>query len=225
MSGRLRTPASKRRAPKRDTYHHGGLREALMSAALVAIERDGIASVSLRELARDLGVSHGAPAHHFQDRTGLFTALAAAGFDRLREQMEQAVAVAADTPAAKLSATGRAYVLFAAENRGYFEVMFHPGLLRPGDAAFEASRDKASHVLQEAIAAVRAGGRASSRKRKTKGGDRKPGPDVEWLKAWSVAHGLASLWLTGNIPPALAPDGIEALVQEVFQAAASANAG
>jgi AcrR family transcriptional regulator len=216
VTARVRIAKSNRtRVPQRETYHHGDLREALMSAALAAVARDGVASVSLRELARDLGVSHGAPAHHFQDRAGLFTALAAAGFERLHAELAQAVAAAVDAPDARLNAAGRAYVLFAAANPAYFEVMFHPKLLRQSDPELGASRRKASRVLQDAIAAVQTG----SKRRDTSRGRAQPF-DIATLNAWSIAHGLASLWLTGNITKSMAPEGIEALTRQVFKSEA-----
>ncbi len=199
----------RKRAPRRSTYHHGDLREAVMTAALAAIARDGVASVSLRELARELGVSHSAPAHHFPDRIALFTALAAAGFDGLYARMSQAVGAAANTPAARLSAAGQGYVLFAAENAACFEVMFHPKLLRNDDPALVTARNNASSVLQEAISAVQSTG-------KRKGKQQTLAFDVLTLHAWSVAHGLASLWLAGNITPEMWGDTIEELSSRMF---------
>jgi AcrR family transcriptional regulator len=204
----------RKRAAHRDTYHHGGLRDALMDAALEAIARDGITAVSLRELARDLGVSHSAPGHHFPDRTSLFTALAARGFERLHHALADAVAAATKSPAARLSAAGRAYVLFAAANPAYFEVMFHPTLLRHDDQELVAARDNASLVLQEAIAAVEGDKKSESRRAST---GRRPLFTIATLHAWSVAHGLASLWLTGNITKEMAPQGIDALTRAMFK--------
>lgn len=198
----------RKRAPRRSTYHHGDLREAIMAAALAAIARNGVASVSLRELARELGVSHSAPAHHFPDRIALFTALAAAGFDGLHARMSQAISAAANTPAARLSAAGQGYVLFAAENAACFEVMFHPKLLRNDDPELATARDNASRVLQEAISAVQHTGK--------KKGKHTRAFDVLTLHAWSVAHGLASLWLAGNITQEMWSDSIEELSKRMF---------
>ena len=204
----------RKRAATRTTYHHGGLRDALMNAALDAVARDGTQAVSLRELARELGVSHSAPGHHFPDRTSLFTALAAEGFARLHTALAEGVAAAANTPVARLNAAGRAYVLFAAENPAYFEVMFHPKLLRQDDPALEISRDNASRVLQEAIAALQGG---NKRGKLQSAPVRGMSLDIPVLHAWSVAHGLASLWLNGNITTEMAPAGIEALTRRMFK--------
>ena len=67
----------------RQTYHHGDLRAAILTEAARLVAERGADGVSLRELAREAGVSHAAPAHHFTDRRGLFTALAAQGFGLL----------------------------------------------------------------------------------------------------------------------------------------------
>ena len=63
-------------------YHHGELRRALIDAALAVIERDGVSALSLRDLARRLGVSHAAPAHHFADKAALLVEIAREGYER-----------------------------------------------------------------------------------------------------------------------------------------------
>src|SRR3954451_6173243 len=62
------------------SYHHGNLRRVLLDTALEAIATDGVAALSLRDVARRAGVSHAAPAHHFGDKRGLLTAIAIEGF-------------------------------------------------------------------------------------------------------------------------------------------------
>src|SRR3981189_2667873 len=77
-------------------YHHGALRDALLKAAETVLERDGLAGLTLRAVAREAGVSHAAPTHHFGDLTGLVSELAAIGFPRFYAPM--AVAGAAEGP-------------------------------------------------------------------------------------------------------------------------------
>src|SRR5262245_42944303 len=72
------------------TYHHGDLRAAILDEAARLVAERGADRVSLRELAREAGVSHAAPAHHFTDRRGLFTALAAQGFELLAAALTDA---------------------------------------------------------------------------------------------------------------------------------------
>jgi len=205
-------------ARRRSPYHHGDLRDAVMNGALEAIAREGVEAISLREIARDIGVSHGAPAHHFGDRLGLFTALAVAGLKRLRQDLIRAVASAGTDPMERLAAAGRAYVIFAAENPAYFEVMFHPKLLRTDDAELLACRTAATDVLREALAAAhdaKAGQEDSSSRDQQLG--------VAALRAWSAAHGLATLWLSGNIPDAAAEGGIEVLAARVLTSQVGRN--
>ena len=74
-------PAVRRSRSTEDTpYHHGALRDALLQAAERILERDGLAGLTLRAVAREAGVSHAAPTHHFGDLTGLLSELAAIGF-------------------------------------------------------------------------------------------------------------------------------------------------
>src|ERR1700704_3323273 len=84
-------PAVRRRRASGDTpYHHGDLREALLQAAERVLERDGLAGLTLRAVAREAGVSHAAPTHHFGDLTGLVSELAAIGFRMFNAAMDAA---------------------------------------------------------------------------------------------------------------------------------------
>ncbi|WP_395245863.1 TetR/AcrR family transcriptional regulator [Agromyces sp. MMS24-K17] len=162
-------------------YHHGRLRETLIDAAITAIEEEGVDRLSLRDLARRVGVSHAAPAHHFGDRTGLFTAIAADGFDRLADVLEAS--------GGDFVEAGVAYVGFATAERGRFEVMYRRELLRDDDAALVAARDRAGDVLRA-------------------GADGEPGDArANALAAWSIVHGFATLWNAGAIdaPAGTAP--------------------
>jgi AcrR family transcriptional regulator len=158
-------------------YHHGNLRAALLAAAAAEIAEVGTAAMSLRRVAGRAGVSHTAAAHHFGDKRGLLTALAAEGHRALAE------ALAAARPGGRL-ALGEAYLRFAHDHRPWFEVMFRPELLRTDDPELvEASRSSFGEL------------RATSR---TGGGT---GDDLAY-GAWGLVHGLAVLWLSGNLPVA-----------------------
>jgi AcrR family transcriptional regulator len=167
------------------TYHHGDLRRALLAAAVEAIEQDGPAALSLRSLARRAGVSHAAPAHHFGDKAGLLTVLAAEGYDLLAD----AVSAAGD----EIVEAGVAYVRFAVEHRAHFEVMFQPGLYHRDDPELVAASGRADQSLKDALAAL-------------------PDPPAAEeslatrLAAWSIVHGFAGLWLSGALPAGLDDD-------------------
>ncbi|MFF8291105.1 TetR/AcrR family transcriptional regulator [Streptomyces sp. NPDC016309] len=158
----------------RRAYHHGDLRRAVLTAALDVIASDGPAALSLRDLARRAGVSHAAPAHHFKDRAGLLTAIAAEGFDLL---------AAALADAADLTDAGVRYVRFARDHPAHFAVMFQPGLHRPEDPDLLAARTRAGDRLREAVSEV-AG---------------QDDPRLAGVAAWSLAHGFATLLLTHNL--------------------------
>lgn len=104
-------------------YHHGDLRSALLATAERTLRDKGAAALSLRELAREIGVSHAAPGRHFKDKQSLLDALALAGFGRMAETLE-----AADDPALplepRLTALARAYLGFALDNAALLELMY-----------------------------------------------------------------------------------------------------
>lgn len=174
------------------TYHHGDLRRAILSAALDVIATNGPAALSLRDLARRAGVSHAAPAHHFKDRTGLLTAMAAEGYALFAD----ALAGAPD-----LRERGVAYVRFAATHPAHFQVMFQPDLYRTDDSDLLAAKARATEALRAGVSDLPPDGRGED--------DRLAG-----VAAWSLAHGFATLLLSGNLADAMEGRGPE----EVFRA-------
>jgi AcrR family transcriptional regulator len=184
-------PASKDARP----YHHGDLPRVLLDAAVQAIAEVGPAAVSLRELARRAGVSHAAPAYHFGDKAGLLTAVAADGFERLAATLREAY----QTTGSFLE-VGVAYVRFAVTHRAHFEVMFRPELYHTDDPELVRARDAARALLYPPVA---------------EGANRPDGDDVRAaVAAWSLVHGLATLWLNHNLPPQLGDDP-EQITREV----------
>jgi AcrR family transcriptional regulator len=162
------------------TYHHGDLRSALVEAGLQHLETGGAADISLRQLAREVGVSATAVYRHFPDKKALLAALANAGITQLGEAQRHASEKAGGGPAG-FAATGRAYVRFALANPALFRLTFthgdHAG--SPTSSSDEPSRMLRSYSQQFG------------------------GADAErlTLQAWAVAHGLAMLMLDGRLPP------------------------
>ncbi|MFB7999332.1 TetR/AcrR family transcriptional regulator [Streptomyces sp. NPDC056002] len=179
---------------KSSSYHHGDLRHAVLTAALDVIAAEGPGALSLRDLARRAGVSHAAPAHHFKDRTGLLTAIAAEGFELLAD----ALADAAD-----LRERGVRYVRFGVEHPAHFQVMFRPDLLRGDDAALLAARTRAGAELQAGVAEVPTSGRGEDTR-------------LAGIAAWSLAHGFTTLLLGENLREPVA----ERDPEDVFRALA-----
>ncbi|BCY08578.1 TetR/AcrR family transcriptional regulator [Actinoplanes sp. L3-i22] len=169
-------------------YHHGNLRRVMLDAALQAIGESGPTGWSLRELARRAGVSHTAPAHHFGDKTGLLTAVAAEGFELFAAALEDVGGAAeSENAGGDFLQVGVAYVRFAVTHRAHFQVMFRPELYRPDDPAVAPARGRAAAILA-------AGGRELS-----------PDPArarLTTIAAWSMAHGFAELWLSGALADA-----------------------
>ncbi|MEU6168819.1 TetR/AcrR family transcriptional regulator [Streptomyces tanashiensis] len=162
----------------RSTYHHGELRQAVLAAALDVIATDGPGALSLRDLARRAGVSHAAPAHHFKDRTGLLTAIAAQGYALLAADL---------AGTARLRERGVRYVRFAVEHPAHFQVMFQPELLRADDPDLLTAKERASAELRAGVADLRD----------------VPDARTAGIAAWSLAHGFATLLLTHNVDGAL----------------------
>jgi AcrR family transcriptional regulator len=102
-------------------YHHGNLREALLEAAERSL---GNGELSLRELAREVGVSHAAPRRHFSDKQALLDALAEDGFERLGRELDEAMAATGGSLRERLGAFARAYVHFATEHSALLDLMF-----------------------------------------------------------------------------------------------------
>src|SRR5881397_2391605 len=116
--------AIRRRRPAGETpYHHGDLHDALLAAAERVLERDGLPGLTLRAVAREAGVSHAAPTHHFGDLSGLLSELAAIGYRRFNAAMTAARA-AEGLPAEKGLASAKAYVRYARAHPGMYGLMF-----------------------------------------------------------------------------------------------------
>jgi AcrR family transcriptional regulator len=105
-------------------YHHGNLRAALLGEAERTLREQGIDALSLRDLARQAGVSHAAPRRHFADRQALLDALAASGFVRLGDEVRAAIDAAGEDYQARLRAVATAYVRFATRDAALLELMF-----------------------------------------------------------------------------------------------------
>jgi len=178
-------------APK--PYHHGDLHQEILCAARDLLEENNISSLSLRAVAKKVGVSHTAPYRHFKDKESLLAGIAGLGYDELTAQMNEAVSSHPNDPAAQLQAAGHRYVQLALECPQCTQLMFggvlpcddtYPELRASGDAAFNGLKT----IIEE--------GQVS--------GVFKQG-DIELLalSAWSGIHGLTLLLIGGNLPEIL----------------------
>ena len=167
---------------KKEVYHHGDLRRALILAALEELEASGPEKFSLRGCAKRAGVSHAAPAHHFKDTQTLLQAVAASGFEQLIEAMEAEQQTASNDVSAQLVAAGIGYVQFASNNKPLFGLMFSGYTLDLIDPDLGKQSDAAFSVFVNAVRKIR--GQSAFQ---TQDGWR----DVTAI--WSMVHGYAQL--------------------------------
>jgi AcrR family transcriptional regulator len=132
-------------------YHHGNLRAALLDAAERGVEEQGAEQLSLRELARTLGVSHAAPRSHFPDRQALLDALAERGFDRLAAAMREADKASGPGFDARLRAIAAAYVDLSTRSPALLELMY-TGKRRGDATGLQAAMAGSFSVVRRLIA-------------------------------------------------------------------------
>jgi AcrR family transcriptional regulator len=170
-------------------YHHGNLRTALLELAERTVRERGAQALSLRELARETGVSHGAPRRHFPDRQALLDALAEAGFARLGAELRSAVEGAGEAFEPRVQAGAAAYVRFATRDAALLELMF-AGKHREEAGTLHESAERAFAVLLELIEQGQAEGALE------------PGePERVGLVLFATIQGIAALVTGGMVQP------------------------
>ncbi|UYN97675.1 MAG: TetR/AcrR family transcriptional regulator [Enhydrobacter sp.] len=167
-------------------YHHGELREALVSAGRKLLEEKGLLGFTLRECARRAEVSHAAPAHHFRSMDDLLAEIATRGWRELSAAMAREAGRAADDPAARLVAQGVGYMAFAAANPMLFRLMFNRESDRFETPALAAAAKEARERHGGAVEAVIPDASADVKDRMS---------DF----AWATVHGFITLVLEGQI--------------------------
>ncbi|MBD3769267.1 MAG: TetR/AcrR family transcriptional regulator [Rhodobacterales bacterium] len=186
--------------PRDGRYHHGDLRSALIEEGLAQLDVKAPDAVSLREIARNVGVSATAVYRHFPDKAALLDALCGVGGERLAEAFQEAMSEATDQRAA-FRAMGRAYVKFALRNPSIFRLMMTQARKSDGERnALADATAKPFGMLSETLNALMPADASKT--------DRK----IRRLQAWSMVHGLAMLMLDGQVP------ADEALVDQVITA-------
>ena len=170
----------------KDSYRHGDLKLGLAAAALKIIQRKGTVDFSIREIATATGVSHAAAYKHFNSKMDLVLFLATLGFEQLSSQFRK---VLEENPC-DLVGIGQSYVRFAVENPGFFNVMFHPELKEHCLSLKDSSGVgfETYQMLQQCI---------EENKRRGQFVD-EPTEQMA-LAAWSMVHGMSSLWVNGSL--------------------------
>lgn len=167
------------------SYHHGNLPAALIDASLDVLREEGLEALTVRGVARRVGVSHTAAYRHFADKTALLAAIAEQGFARLQHDMAAARETTMGGPELQFVACGVAYVRFALANAAHFRVMF--GGWNQDRSAYPQLRVAAEAAFAVLLGLVQAG--------QASGVLRRDDPQVVALAAWSSVHGLATLLL------------------------------
>jgi AcrR family transcriptional regulator len=183
------------------SYHHGNLRSALLDSAERTLSRRGAAALSLRELAREVGVSHAAPRRHFTDKQALLDALAEDGFERLGREVDEAMAGAGGSLREQLGAFARAYVRFATARPALLELMF------AGKHREESLREAADRAFAGVLALFVAA---------QADGEVVPGdPERVGIVALATLHGLAALANNGMLGDADLDEAVEEAVDRI----------
>lgn len=170
-------------------YHHGDLRAALLARATQTLRDKGPGELSLRELAREVGVSPAAPSRHFATKQALLDALALDGFERLWEALV-ATQEAGESFAARVTALTRAYLEFAAENPALLDLMYSvkydPDASRELVAAARRMPELATGLIEDG---------------QRRGEVRAGAADEIALPVVAALHGFVVLVVGGGIPP------------------------
>jgi AcrR family transcriptional regulator len=181
-------------------YHHGNLRTALLEQAERTVRERGVQELSLRELAREVGVSHGAPRRHFPDRQALLDALAIAGFERLGAELREAMDGAGEDFRARVQATATAYVRFATCDAALLELMF-AGKHQQPSGELQMAAESAFAVMLELIEQGQREGALDSGERERVG-----------LVLFATIQGIAAL-VTGGM---VAAEQVDELVADAI---------
>ncbi len=175
--------------PKKKTYHHGDLKNALVEAGAEILSKEGVSGLSLRKVAQKAGVSHAAPYAHFADKQALIAAISTEGYHRLYEAIDAAGQRYAGDPLRQLVEGAWAYVQFALNDPDHFKITLSGVVEKEKDypAFVEVSRQSFALVVQIVEACQKAGvlNRGPS--------------DLIAVSLWSLIHGFVSLILEGQI--------------------------
>jgi AcrR family transcriptional regulator len=195
--------AAKGKPVEEARYHHGALHEALLKAAEKVLERDGLPGLTLRAVAREAGVSHAAPTHHFGDLTGLVSELAAIGFRQFNAAMAAADA-SGPSPLDKAMARAKAYVAYARTHPGMYGLMFRTERL-------DMTRPSLHEAASASFAGL-AGSIGASRHEQISAEALSLDQAAAIARAWSLVHGFTMLLLDGRLTDILhrLPKGTDA---------------
>lgn len=170
-------------------YHHGDLENALIQAGVEILSKDGIEGLSLRKVAKRVGVSYAAPYAHFKDRQALIAAISTEGFKQLYAALDAAASAYADDAKQQLVEAALAYAQFAVNNTDIFKTMFSGVLEKEKDypSFVEISHNTFQRVVEIVRACQDAGVLPAAP------------PELMAVSVWGQVHGVVSLVLEGQV--------------------------
>ncbi|MCB1657130.1 MAG: TetR/AcrR family transcriptional regulator [Moraxellaceae bacterium] len=190
----------------KEHYHHGSLHDALIGAAVQRLQQDGIAKLSLRALAADVGVSPTAVYRHFEDKSALLAAIACDGFVGLTQNMHKYLGHEPCDALSALKRIGIGYVDYAIHHPAHYRLMFgqrmverarYPDLYQASNTSFAMLRDTIKRGIDEQMF-------------------RDLPLDVMTMTAWSLVHGMAMLTIDGClVRPPNQSDALMAIANQV----------
>jgi AcrR family transcriptional regulator len=181
-----------------------GLRDRLIRVGGELLDHEGPSAVSLREIARRAGVSHGAPRRYFPTHLELLSAIARDGFTDLAGRVNAALARAAGDPRARLAVLAGVYLDFSATRRGRYELMFRHDLLESGHLGLRETSLPLFRLLTDLVAQARPN-------------PEPPAPVVAGA-LWANLHGIAQLWAWGSLTLATGTTDPSALLDAALTA-------
>ena len=198
-------------------YHHGDLRQQILDAARELLEENNIASLSLRAVAKKVGVSHSAPYRHFKDKESLLAGIAAQGFNELASELKEAVIVHPENPAAQLQEAAHRYMKLAMKNPQCTQLMF--GNILPCHDGYPELQSSGETAFNRLKIIIEAG--------QSKGVFKSEDVQLMALTAWSTIHGLSLLFISGHVEDTLSLsvniEGLTASVSEILLSGVKAN--
>ncbi|KAB1654323.1 TetR/AcrR family transcriptional regulator [Pseudoclavibacter chungangensis] len=187
------------------SYHHGNLRATLLARAVEVVDDEGVDALSMRQLARDAGVSHGATSRHFPERRALLDAVAVVGFERL----DAALRTAANTPSDDLrdvfESVARAYVAFATTHARLLELMYTAKHDPDASTQLVTTAHGCTDIIHELV-----------RRGQAEGIVRTGSADEFTVAAFASVHGLAAIITADLLDGTPAPAAIDAVLQLVW---------
>jgi AcrR family transcriptional regulator len=174
-----------------NTYHHGNLKDALITAGLEILSEQGMEGLSLRKVAKKVGVSHTAPYNHFADKQALLAAISTAGHEQLHQTLSNTFEAIKDSSTNIITEIAWAHLQFALDDPDRFKLMFS-GALEEETAhpKFVEIAQKNISLLEEIIAYCQTKGQIEAGK-----------VDLIAIKLWSSVHGFTNLILENQFPP------------------------